>query len=62
MEDHAKDALHQADCDINLCGSLARGEKRGRLEKKSTNSIWKGGVHIIAIITGFSIWHLLISE
>ncbi|WVZ77492.1 hypothetical protein U9M48_025351 [Paspalum notatum var. saurae] len=31
-EDHAQDALHQVDCDINLCGSLVRkGGKRKRM-------------------------------
>jgi hypothetical protein len=34
MEDHAKDALHQADRDINLCGALERRRKKREVGKE----------------------------
>jgi len=33
-KDHAQDALHQADCDINLCGSIVRRRKKMKVGKE----------------------------
>lgn len=60
-EDHAKDALHQADCDIKICGvsSEEGGKRKGRKEQHQLHlEGWSARNH--HIIMDFITRHLVI--